>query len=191
MRTRIAADTEESLAQGWQGILISAVESASSKDAVGKSIAEIARLEDKAPVESLLDLLVENRGRVNILQINQSEDNLRQTLTHPLSIIISDGFYVSGRPHPRLYGTFPLWLGHYRRDRGWISLEEAVAKITSRPAERLSLKTRGRLEAGCIADLVLFDAETIDSPATYEDPCVSPVGVAEVYTAGVPQLHRS
>jgi dihydroorotase/N-acyl-D-amino-acid deacylase len=186
-RLSIAKETEASLAQGWDGILISAAESEASADAVGKSIAEIARNEGKPPVEILLDLLIENRGRVNILGMNQSEDNLRQTLTHPLSIVISDGFYVTGRPHPRLYGTFPLWLGHCARDRRWISLEDAVAKITSRPAERLGLKRRGRLEVGAASDLVLFDADRIDSPATYADPCLAPVGVIQVYRAGAPQ----
>jgi dihydroorotase/N-acyl-D-amino-acid deacylase len=187
-RERIAAETEASLAQGWQGILISAVDSPSSTACVGQSIAGIAEHQKQRPIDCLLDLLVENRGRVNILEANQSEDNLRQTLSHPLSVVISDGFYVAGKPHPRLHGTFPLWLGHYCRERRWISLEEAVAKVTSRPAERLGLKRRGRLEPGYIADLVLFDADRIDSPATYEDPCQPPVGLVEVYRNGVPQL---
>ncbi len=187
-RRRIAAEADESLAQGWQGVLISAVEEGMSADAVGRSVAEIAQREGKAPVETLFDLLLENSGRVNILCINQSEDNLRQTLTHPFSMIISDGFYVRGRPHPRLFGTFPLWLGDYSRNRGWIPLEDAVAKITSRPAERLGLKRRGRLETGYAADLVLFDAERINSPATYADPCLAPVGIVQVYRGGVPQL---
>jgi dihydroorotase/N-acyl-D-amino-acid deacylase len=188
-RERIAVETEASLAQSWQGILISAVDSQSCTAFVGQNIADIAEHEKKRAIDCLLDVLVENRGRVNILEINQSEENLRQTLTHPLSIVISDGFYVTGRPHPRLHGTFPLWLGHYCRDRRWISLEEAVAKITSRPAERLGLKRRGRLEPGYVADLVLFDADRIDSPATYQDPCLPPVGVVEVYRNGAPQLH--
>jgi dihydroorotase/N-acyl-D-amino-acid deacylase len=190
-RDRIAAETEATLAQGWQGVLISAVDSPSSSAVVGESLVDIGEHENKPPVGCLLDLLVENHGRVNILTINQSEDNLRQTLTHPLSSIISDGFYVTGRPHPRLSGTFPLWLGHYCRDRGWISLEEAVAKITSRPADRLGLKRRGRLAAGYVADFVLLDADRIDSPATYQNPRVPPVGMVEVYRNGVPELSRA
>jgi N-acyl-D-amino-acid deacylase len=183
-RQKIATETEAALAQGWHGILISSVDSADDRGVVGRSLAEIGELRAKAPVEALFDLLTEYRGRVNMLEINQSEDNLRQTLTHPLSTVISDGFYVSGKPHPRLYGTFPHWLGHYCRDLRWISLEEAVAKITSRPAERFQLKGRGLLRKGYLADITVFDAERIASPATYENPCVGPEGIAGVYRSG-------
>lgn len=188
-RRKIASETESALAQGWPGILISALGSSRQDDRAGKSIADIAELQAMPPIEVLLDLLVEHRGQVNILEINQSEANLRQTLTHPLSMVISDGFYVSGKPHPRLYGTFPFWLGHCSRDLQWLPFEEAVAKITSRPAERFGLARRGRLEEGYIADIVVLDAARIDSPATYSDPCRPPVGIVEVYRNGIPQLH--
>jgi N-acyl-D-amino-acid deacylase len=78
----------------------------------------------------MIDLLLDECGAVNMLSFNQSEENLRLAVTHPYSTIISDGFYVKGRPHPRLYGTFPRLLGHYTRERRWLNLEEAVAKIS-------------------------------------------------------------
>ena len=93
------------------------------------------------PMDAMFDLLVEERGAVNMLEFNQSEENLRQTLTHPLSMIISDGFYVKGRPHPRLHGTFPELLGGICREKRWMDLPEAIHKITA--ASRRALRLRG------------------------------------------------
>ena len=131
-----------------------------------------------------LDLLVEEHGAVNMLCFNQSEENLRQSLSHPLSIVISDGFYVKGRPHPRLHGTFPLLLGTMARERRWMSLETAVNKITDKPAQRYGLERRGRLSPGYAADITVFDAATVNSPATYEEPERPPVGIRYVYRNG-------
>jgi N-acyl-D-aspartate/D-glutamate deacylase len=101
-----------------------------------------------------------------------------------LSLIISDGFYVRGRAHPRLYGTFPLLLGTFVREKEWLTLEEAVRKITSASAERFGFKDRGQLKAGQIADITVFDAEEIGSPATYEQPDQPPVGIRWVFRNG-------
>jgi hypothetical protein len=116
-RKRIAAQTDASLEQGWANILISAVETSDNRHLIGQSIAAVAASRSREPIEVVFDLLQEEQGRVNMLEMNQSETNLRQTLTHPLSSVISDGFYVKGRPHPRLYGTFPLLLGEMSRER--------------------------------------------------------------------------
>lgn len=187
-REQIGLEAERELAQGWEGIQISAVGSAKNESLVGLSLAAIASQTHKSPVELMLDLLVQEHGDVNILEINQSEENLRETLCHPLANVISDGFYVKGRPHPRLHGTFPHLLGQICRDRHWMSQEQAIYKITQRPAERFHLQRRGRLQEGYFADLTIFDADRIDSPATYEDPSLPPVGVLEVYRNGIPQL---
>jgi N-acyl-D-amino-acid deacylase len=183
-REVIARETETGLAQGWDGISISAVGSARNQALVGKTIAEIAKLRGAVPVEAALDLLVEEEGRVNMLEINQSEENLRQTLAHPLSNIISDGFYVSGRPHPRLHGTFPHLLGGIARDRGWMTLEAAVHKITALPAARFGLERAGRLAQGFRADVTVFRPATVGSPATYENPQVPPQGIEYVFRGG-------
>ena len=119
-----------------------------------------------------------------MLEVNQSEPNLRQTLTHPLSCIISDGFYVKGRPHPRLYGTFPLLLGEISRKRAWLTLAEAVHKITDKPARRFRIAKRGRLQRGYCADVVVFDPDTINSPATYENPMLAPIGIRHAFRNG-------
>ncbi|HWR51802.1 MAG TPA: amidohydrolase family protein [Bryobacteraceae bacterium] len=187
-RVRIARETEELLAQTWADIFVSA---AASGRNVGRSIEEIARERACPPADTVLDLLLEEGGAVNVLEFNQSEANLRETLTHPLSIVISDGFYVSGRPHPRLAGTFPHLLGDIVRERGWMSLPEAVRKITSAPATRFGLADRGRIRPGCIADLVVFDPAAIGSPATFEAPELPPHGIHLVLREGMLQFSSS
>jgi dihydroorotase/N-acyl-D-amino-acid deacylase len=131
-----------------------------------------------------MDLALEERGKVNILERNQSRENLRQALAHPLSIVISDGFYVKGRPHPRLHGTFPTLLGEMCRNRRWLTLTEAVRKITNYPARRFGIRERGRLEAGYFADITVFDPAAVGSPATYDDPERPPVGIRYVIRNG-------
>jgi N-acyl-D-amino-acid deacylase len=183
-RARIARETDASIEWRWSDVYISAVGSERNRAAVGKNLAELGEQRERKPVDVMLDLLVEERGAVNMLCFNQSEENLRQTLTHPLSVIISDGFYVKGRPHPRLHGTFPLWLGTYARERRWLSLPEAIQKITGRPAQRFGIRQRGRLEPGYYADITVFDPRTIGSPATYDEPERPPTGIRHVFRNG-------
>jgi len=187
-RTWIIAETEASLAQGWAGIWIASVESQHNRGLIGKTVAAIAEERAQEPVEIVLDLIQEERGRVNMLELNQSEPNLRQTLSHPLSSIISDGFYVKGNPHPRLYGTFPLLLGEISRERGWLTLAEAVHKITDKPAQRFGIAKRGRLQKGYFADVIVFDPATVNGPATYENPTLAPTGIRRVFRNGAEKL---
>ncbi len=180
-RDRIAAETCDDLAWSWEDIYISAAASpANAASAVGKNIATLARERERAPIDVVLDLLLEERAAVNMISFNQSEDNLRQTLAHPLSMIISDGFYVKGRPHPRLFGTFPQFL-----ESRLLPLPEAVRKITGLPAERFQLGGRGRLAEGFAADITVFDPSRIGSDATYERPEVAPRGIRLVVRDGV------
>jgi dihydroorotase/N-acyl-D-amino-acid deacylase len=125
-----------------------------------------------------------------MLEMNQSEANLRRTLIHPLSCVISDGFYVKGRAHPRLYGTFPLLLGEISRERGWLSLAVAVHKITDKPAQRFSIPQRGRLARGYFADVVVFDPGTVNSPASFQTPTLPPTGICHVFRNGVALLSK-
>ena len=168
----------------WSDIYISSVASAANQATIGRNLEEIADSRGKSPADVALDLLLEEEGDVNMLCFNQSMENLQATLTHPCSSIISDGFYVKGRPHPRLHGTFPLLLGSFTRERGWLALPQAIHKITGKPAERYSLKDRGRLAPGYFADIVGFRAETVDSRADYENPTQAPLGIEFVYRNG-------
>lgn len=183
-RTQIARETRSSLPWRWEDIYISSVESHANFAAIGKNLAELAKERNCEPVDVLIDLLIEEKGSVNMISFNQSEANLKSSLTHPLAIIISDSFYVKGRPHPRLHGTFPFLLGTVCRKRRWLSLAEAVHKITLRPARRYGIVDRGILKVGAYADVTVFDASTIDSPATYEHPDLDPIGIREVFHNG-------
>jgi dihydroorotase/N-acyl-D-amino-acid deacylase len=183
-RRRIAAEIVSTIAWRWTDVYISAAASPANASAVGRNLQQIGEERGCAPVDALIDLIVEERGEVNMISFNQSEENLRLSLTHPLAMVISDGFYVKGRPHPRLHGTFPLLLGTITRKRGWLRLEEAVHKITQRPAERFHIRGRGTLTPGTPADIAVFDAAEVDSPATYEQPELPPVGIRYVFRNG-------
>jgi dihydroorotase/N-acyl-D-amino-acid deacylase len=183
-RARIARETIAGMAHRWTDLFISAVASAANQPVVGRSIQAIAEMRACEPIDVVLDLLAEERGAVNMLEFNQSLENLRQTLTHPLSNVISDGFYVTGRPHPRLHGAFAELLGGICREKRWMALPEAVRKVTSYPAARFGLRGRGHVATRYLADLVVFDPERIGSPATYEKPEQPPEGIHYVMHEG-------
>jgi N-acyl-D-amino-acid deacylase len=109
---------------------------------------------------------------------------VRAVLRFPYTMIGSDGLPHDQHPHPRLWGTFPRVLGHYARDVGLFSLEEAVRRMTALPAAQFGLKDRGSLRAGAYADLVLFDPKTIADRATFEQPRLPAAGIANVLVNG-------
>jgi len=185
-RQAIREETLRVIAWRWSDIHISSVGSERNLGAIGRSLEEIASERRCEPVDAMLDLLLEEEGDANMLCFNQSTENLRASLSHPCATIISDGFYVKGRPHPRLHGTFPLLLGTISRQRGWLTLPEAVHKITGKPAARYGLKQRGLLKPRFFADIVAFRADSVDSPATYESPELAPIGIEFVYRNGRP-----
>lgn len=184
VRKRIIREMLAMLAQEWTDLYVSAVASEKNQSLVGRHLQSIAEERGRDPAELVLDLITEERGAITILEFNQSEANLKELLAHPLSIVVSDGFYVKGRPHPRLHGAFPLLLGEMCRKRGWLALTEAVRKVTDLPARRFGLQGRGRLAPGYFADILVFDAERIGSPATYEEPERPPVGIRWVLREG-------
>jgi N-acyl-D-amino-acid deacylase len=183
-RKDIAKDTIDQMAQQWSDIFISSVGSAEGQRFVGKHFEDIAEMLGVEPIEAVFRLLEAEKGIANMLSFNQSDANLRKLLAHPLCTVITDGFYVKGRPHPRLYGTFPCLLGEMVRERKWLGLAEAIHKITGKPAARYGMTDRGSLRSGAYADVVVFDAATIQARATYEDPCQSPLGVKHVFREG-------
>ncbi len=183
-RQEIREDLARSIPWRWSDIYISSVGSESNLGAIGKTLVQIAEERGKEPADVVLELLDEEEGDATMLCFNQSAENLRMSLQHPFATIISDGFYVKGRPHPRLHGTFPLLLGTYSREKHWLSLAEAVHKITGKPAARYALRDRGILAPGYFADIVAFRADAIDSPATYDSPKQAPLGIHSVYRNG-------
>ena len=117
-----------------------------------------------------MDLLVAERGAVSIIAGSMNEENVARFLTLPFAMIGSDGAPRSGKPHPRVYGTFPRVIRRFVRELKSLTLEEAVRKMTSASAARLGLRDRGRVQVGQQGDAVLFDPAIFSDTATFEDP---------------------
>ncbi|MDA0312320.1 MAG: D-aminoacylase [Gemmatimonadetes bacterium] len=127
------------------------------------------------------------RGGVSAIFHAMDEADVARIMAHPFTMIASDGRLTQpgeGSPHPRWYGTFPRVLGHYARDEGVISLEQAVRKMTTMPAERMGLRERGQLREGWYADAVVFDPATVTDNATFSDPHQYPTGIDWVIVNG-------
>jgi len=151
----------------------------------GKSLAEIARLRRRDPVATAMDLIVEGEPSAIFHALRPAD--VRQVVCAELTMIASDGGVVPERKgvvHPRYYGTFPRVLREYVRERGLLSFEDAVRKMTYMPARKFGLRDRGLVAPGMAADLVLFDPDTIGENATFEDPHAYPTGIACVIVNG-------
>jgi N-acyl-D-amino-acid deacylase len=168
---------------GWENIFISSVESQKNQSWVGRSVAEIASQEGKEPAEMAFHILLEEDGRVGMILFSMDEEKMALGLRHPLGMVCTDGL-LGGKPHPRVYGTFPRVLGKYVRERKDLTLVEAIRKMTSLPAQRLGLKDRGILSEGKAADIVVFDPEAVIDRATYENPRQYPEGIQHVIVNG-------
>jgi N-acyl-D-amino-acid deacylase len=170
---------------GWQSVRISAVHSEANRPLEGKSIAEIGELRGQHPVDCMLDLLLEEEGRISIVYFHMSDKDVQQVVGYDRSLIASDSLTCeTGKPHPRLYGTFPRVFAKYVRDDKVLTLEQAVRKLTSFPVQRFRLGKRGLLVPGYAADLAVFDPDTIRDHATFEEPRQYPDGVAHVIVGG-------
>jgi N-acyl-D-aspartate/D-glutamate deacylase len=136
--------------------------------------------------EAVKHVLTAPKGdRTICIQFIIDEQDVETNLAYRDMMVGSDGIPdLRGRPHPRLFGTFPRVLGHYVRERGVLSLEEAVRRMTSLSAATFGLAERGRIESGYWADLVLFDPATVRDGATYDDPKQAPVGIRLVVVNG-------
>lgn len=177
-------------ATGWDNIWVIWVESDKNKHLEGKSLTRIGLEEGKSPFDAAADLIVEERGQAMGLYFGvsgdlETEDGLRCLLAHPRASINTDAILTGcGIPHPAAYGAFPRALGHYARDLGLMSMEEAVRKMTSLTAQRLRLRRRGLIREDFAADITVFDEATIADQATYLDPCQDPVGIDVVIVNG-------
>jgi N-acyl-D-amino-acid deacylase len=169
---------------GWKNILISSVGSAANQSWIGRDIEAIAGEEGKEPAEMAFQILLEEEGRVGMIMFLMDEENVAMGLRHPQGMFCTDGL-LGGKPHPRVYGSFPRILGRYVRERKDLTLEEAVRKMTSFPARRFGLQDRGLVAEGKAADLVVFDPRTVRDRATYEDPRQYPEGIHHVIVNGV------
>jgi N-acyl-D-amino-acid deacylase len=157
----------------------------------GLSLAALARVAGTTPAEAMLNLLLEEKAAVSMVAFSQSPDNVAKVLAHPAIMVGSDSIGLSagpgphpGKPHPRMYGTFPRVLGLYAREQKLFSLETAVQKMTGLCAGRLRLGDRGLIRPGYAADLAIFDPLTVRDEATFADPHRHPTGIPYVIVNG-------
>jgi N-acyl-D-amino-acid deacylase len=190
-RARMTADLEVTGSDGnhgvpvdWSAIQISGTRHAANSTPAGLSVAEAAARTGKPPAQFCFDLLLADELGVSCLLHVGNEENVRAILRHPAHLVGSDGLLIGERPHPRAWGTFPRYLGHYARDEGLLTLEECVAHMTGRAARRLGLADRGRVAPGLAADVVLFDPDTVADQATFEQPRRAATGIPYVLVNG-------
>ncbi len=200
VREKIKNELEEGLTdhenfakhQGFENIFISSVKTEKWLDIEGKNIAEITKIRNlKDDYETLFSLILDEKGEVWITIESMGEEDIKRIMTSEYTMICTDGSGVSpegplsfGKPHPRFYGTFPRVLGKYVRDEKWLTLEEAIWKMTGFPAKKLELYDRGLIKENYWADIVIFNPETVKDEATYEEPHRLSTGIDYVIVNG-------
>lgn len=178
----------------WDTVEIAGVRNPAVRDRVGRTIAQLATAQQRAPVDVFFELLIQDRLGVSILHHVGHESNVRTVMRHRRHMGGSDGILVGDKPHPRGAGTFARYLGHYVREEGVLSLADAIVHLSALPAQRLGLTDRGRITEGAVADLVLFDPATVAERATFEQPRLPPAGIPHVLSRGIPVVedgHRT
>lgn len=175
----------------WNSVMITSVNLEKNKRYQGKTIRQIVEATQMEPFDFVKNLIVEEKNQVSMVGFGMSEKNTERILAHPACMPASDGSALAdygelskGNPHPRSYGTFPRFLGKYVRENKIVSWEEAIRKITSLPAQRFGLTNRGQIKENSMADLVIFDPETILDQATFANPHQYPKGIQIVIVNG-------
>jgi N-acyl-D-amino-acid deacylase len=198
-RKKIRQEIEASIQMGthayntasWENVQIAMVKSPDCQFTLGKRISDIAKELNVDPIDCLFDLLIAEKGAVKTLVFCMDEADIKTIMKHPHTIIASDGRAVAnygelskGSTHPRYYGAFPRVLGKYVRNEKGLTLETAIRKMTSMPAKIMGLDSRGTLAPNMIADITIFDPETVADVATFESPHQYSKGIESVIISG-------
>jgi len=165
-------------------IFVTSVKTDKNRDAVGKSLLELGALRGKDAYNATFDLLLEEKNAVGMFDFYGTEEHVIKFLCRPEQNVCTDGLMGSGKPHPRVFGAFPRVLGKYVREEKHLSWEAAVRKMTGKPAEVMGLPDRGLLKPGYVADIVVFDPETVIDKGTFVDPNQFPEGIEAVMVNG-------
>ncbi|MCC6175916.1 MAG: D-aminoacylase [Chloroflexi bacterium] len=171
-------------AGSWQDMWVTYFKKPHNHVYEGRSIAELALMMGKHPVDAMMDLLLDEDLQTSYISLGGSVNTLPKFVAHPYSMVGSDAVLLGEYPSPRTYGCFPMILGHYVREEQFLRLPDAIRKMTSFPAQRLGLPDRGILRNGFKADVVVFDPKTVRSPATRANPRQFPVGIEYVIVNG-------
>lgn len=175
----------------WSEIMISSVCNEKNTWAIGKTVSEISKELNKSPIETVLDLLIEEETRIDIFLFNMCEENLEQILKWDFVFIGSDssmrakhGMLSVGKPHPRSYGTFSRVLAKFCKENRLFSEEKAIQKMTGLPAQKVGLDKRGLIKEGYFADITIFNPEKITDKSTFIEPHKYSEGVEYVIVNG-------
>ncbi|HUL15075.1 MAG TPA: D-aminoacylase [Terriglobales bacterium] len=196
METRSAAwDNEWQEVSGPDGILISSVKNPQLVPLQGKTIADVAKLWNEDPINTIFDLLIKDEGFTSVSVFGMSEPDVELALEQPWVSIDNDypgtsptGLLGKDHPHPRAYGTFPRIIRLYVEEKHLLTLPEAIRKFSALPAQRMGLTDRGVLKKGMWADVVVFDPAKVRDLATYAEPNQLSVGMDDVLVNGVPVI---
>jgi dihydroorotase/N-acyl-D-amino-acid deacylase len=190
-------DNEWQEIAGPEAILVSVVHNPKLRSLQGKTIADVAKLWNKDPIDTIFDLLIEDDAFTSVAVFGMSEPDVLLALQQPWVSICNDsqgtapdGLLGREHPHPRAYGTFPHILRKYVREDGKLRIEEALRKFSALPAQKLRLTDRGVLKKGMWADVVIFDPATISDRATFENPNQVSAGMQFVLVNGVPVIEN-
>lgn len=206
MRQRIRTDLMTASA-GWQNewqeipspasVLVCVVQNPKLLPLQGKTLAEVATIWNKDPMDALFDLLIEDNAFTEVAVFGMSESDVVLALQQPWVSIDNDsegtspdGILGEEHPHPRAYGTFPRILREYVREEKKLTLEDAIRKFSALPAQRMRLTDRGVLKAGMWADVVVFDPATVRDVATFDNPNQLSQGMEYVLVNGVPVIDQ-
>ena len=168
---------------GTDGIFITSVNSQKNQDAVGLNLDQLGKVRGKSALDATFDLLAEEKNAVGMVDFYGTEDHVTAIMKRPEMNLCTDGL-LSGKPHPRVYGSFPRVLGKYVREEKQLTLEEAVRKLSGKAADALHIKKRGYIRENYFADLVLFDEAKIIDKGTFTEPDHFPEGIEMVMVNG-------
>ena len=192
-----AWDNEWDEIAGPEAILLGVVKNPKLLPLQGKTVAEIAKLWKKDPIDTIFDILVEDNAATEVAVFGMFEPDVRLALQQPWVAICNDsagtapdGLLGQEHPHPRAYGTFPRILRKYVREDGTLTLPDAIRKFSALPASRLRFADRGVIKTGMWADIVVFDPDTITDLATFEKPNQLSQGMQYVLVNGVPVIEH-
>ncbi len=190
-------DNEWDEITGPQDVMISVVQNPALKKFQGKRLTEVAKILGKDPMDALFDVLIEDKAFTDCAVFGMSEPDVSLALQQPWVSVDNDssgtspeGILGEEHPHPRAYGTFPRILRKYVREEKKLTLEEAIRKFSSLPAQRMRLTDRGVLKQGMWADVVVFDPKTVHDVATFDDPNRLSEGMEYVLVNGVPVIEN-
>ncbi len=189
-------------AQGWENlyygaggaehVLLLGFKQDSLKKFTGKTLAEAAKIRNKSPEETAMDLIIQDSTRVGVAYFLMNEDNVKKQVALPWVSFGSDegsytneGVFLKSNAHPRAYGNFARVIGHYVRDEKVLTLQAAIQKLANLPAKHLKLQKRGALKTGYYADIVLFDPAKVKDNATFEKPHQYADGMVDVFVNGI------